>query len=249
MRLESLLKQIDFSDNGAKIYLFLVKRLEATAFEVAKETGIPRTTVYKVLSELEKGGLISSFKKNKVAYFSPESTQALLYKNKEREEIIKQVLPELEALIVGHDKAPKIGLYTGKEGIKFVLEDVLETLKADKIKQLYATSLPSTLEFLPRFFPDWLKRREEIGVYTQLIVPNSVANHLGSNNLREVRVLPDKFTLDTAMDIYGRKVAFFLISDQEAYAIIIESEQIADTFKQFFLFTWQMLGQQNGITD
>jgi sugar-specific transcriptional regulator TrmB len=247
MELKQALTQYGFTKNEVDIYLHLLQSIEATAFEVAKATAIPRSTVYITIESLKKQGFVSQFKKNNVAYFTVESPNRLVNALKQKEEIIQSVMPEIRALTPTNLDVPVAKLYTGINGIKFGLEDTLETLKNKKIKQLLATSQPDILEALPKFFPNFLKQREELGVFTKLILPASARDYLQSNELREIRFLDKKFPFSSPVTIYGDKIAFFSFEGNEPYCIIIQSKAISDMFTQFFLFTWEMLDKEKEI--
>lgn len=238
------LEQYGFTSNEAGIYLFLLKRLEATAFEIAKETEIPRTTVYQTIEKLKNQGIISQFKKNNIAYFTPENPSRLLRLLKEKESILNSVMPDIQAIIAREMDTPITKLYIGTDGMKTVFDDILQTLKDQKIKQIYATSQPELLEYLPKYFPNWLSQREELGVFTRLILPSSAKGFLPANAMREVRFLPQTFPFDCCLLIYGKKVAFFAFQEGEPYAVSVEGEAIANMLTQFFRFTWEMLGKQ-----
>ncbi len=238
------LEYYGLSKNEAYIYLFLLRATEASAFVVARETGIPRTTAYATLEALKKQGFISQFKKNNIAHFTPESPNRLLTLLKRKEEIVNEIMPHIRSLAFRTIDSPIVKLYTGLDGIKAGLGDVLETLKATKYKQLLATSQPELIKYLPKYFPNWLKARESLGVFTKLILPHSAHDYLDSNALREVRYLPARFPFTCSVDIYANKIVFFSISDADPYCVIIESQAITEMFRQFFLFSWEMLGRQ-----
>ena len=230
-----------FTPNEAAVYLSLLKTVETTAFEVAKKTEIPRATVYLTLEKLKKQGVISQFRKNNVAYFTSESPNRLLGLLKKKEEIINSVMPQIQAMTTRHIESPTAKLFVGLDGIRTGLEDILETLRYQKIKQIYATSQPDLLKYLPRYFPNWLKQRESIGVYTKLILPWSAQNYLKTNELREVRYLPEKFPFACSITIYANKIAFFSLQNNEPYCVILESASISEMFLRFFQFSWEML--------
>jgi sugar-specific transcriptional regulator TrmB len=237
------LERYGFTENEAAVYVFLLKRLEATAFETAKETEIPRTTVYTILESLKKQGIITQFRKNNIAYFTPESPNRLMSLLKEKEEIMNSIMPQIRAISSRKIDAPVAKLYVGLEGMKTGLAEILETLKDKKIKQIYATSQPDMLEYLPKYFPTWLKQREQLGVFTKLILPYDARDFLRSNTLREVRYLPAKFPFNSSVTICGNKMVFFSTQNDEPYCVSIESKSISEMFSQFFLFTWEMLGR------
>lgn len=234
-------EQYGFTKNEAVIYIYLLKQLEATAFEIAKETSIPRTTVYQTLEKLKKQGVISPFRKNNIAYFTPENPSNLLRLLQEKEVLLNSVMPEIHGIMARDIDKPVTKLYVGIDGVKTLLDDIIQTLKNRKIKQIHATSQPDLLSYLPKYFPNWLKAREDLKVYTYLILPSEATNYLETNELREVRFLPKKFPFHCSVTIYGKKLAFFAFQNGEPYGVSVESESISDMFKQFFLFTWEML--------
>jgi sugar-specific transcriptional regulator TrmB len=228
----------------------LTKKLEATAFVIAKETRIPRSTVYTVLESLSEKLLISSTRKNNVLIFTPESSTSLITTLREKEEIARSIIPELNKLAGIALLEPHAKVFMGVEGIKHTLEDVLDTLKHSKSKRLYATAQHDILEFMPRYIPDWLKRREALGVCTQLIIPEKnrasidVQKHFLSNKQRETRFMPSNFPFDCSFDIYDNKISFHVLSSEPIHAITIDSPVITNSFRQFFLFAWEMLNKE-----
>lgn len=235
------LETYGLTKNEATVYVSLLKKLESTAFEIAKQTEIPRATVYLTLDSLKKQNIISQFRKNNVAYFTPESPSQLTRLLKKKEEVLNEIMPQIRAITSQNIETPTTKLYVGLDGIKTGLEDILETLKEQKIKQIQATSQPDLLTYLPKYFPHWLKQREDLRVYTRLILPAHARNYLSTNALREVKYLPDKFPFTCSVTIYNKKVAFFSLEGSEPYSVILESESVAHMFAQFFSFTWEML--------
>jgi hypothetical protein len=86
-----------------------------------------------------------------------------------------------------------------------------------------------------------------MGVFAQVILPISAKTkhpeYLPTNKLRETRYMPANFPLHSYMNIYGNKVAFFSIQDDEVHSLIIESPTIKESLLQFFLFSWEVLGK------
>jgi sugar-specific transcriptional regulator TrmB len=230
-----------FTKNEADVYVFLLKRTEATAFDTARGTGIPRSTVYTILESLKSQGVVSQFRKNNVAYYTPESPNQLMLLLKKKEEIINDVMPQIRAIASRTVDTPITKLFVGLDGIKAGLEDILETLRNRKIKQICATSQPDLLAYLPKYFPNWLKSREDLSVLTKLILPSAARNYLKDNPLREVRFFPEQFPFTCSVTIYGDKMAFFSLEGDEPYCIMIESTSIVGIFTQFFAFSWESL--------
>ncbi len=229
-----------FTENEAKIYLALLRKMEASAFEIAKTTNIPRTTVYLTLEKMKRTQLVSSIKKNNVLHYTPEKISNLRAILLEKQQALEAILPQLNALIDTDKEKPNTRMYLGAEGRKIVLNDIIETMEYEKLQTLYAASHTKLMEDFPKYFPNWLKRREALGVRTKLILPeNERSDHVfKSNELRETKFLPDKFPFEATIEIYGKNIAIFFSKNGEMYSIIIESRQAAEIFKQFFLFAW-----------
>ncbi len=245
MNIKDGLTRFGLDEKEAKIYIELLKDTERTAFQLSKESGIPRTTVYSLLESLKHQGLISSFKKNNVTYFVAENSTRFNQILKEKEKIVQEIMPQIQALTYSNISKPLVKLYMGIDGMKIVLEDILETLKKEKIRTLYATAHPGLIEFFPKYFPEWLKRREQMNVTTKLIINETenkdILKYFPSNSLRETCFLPKAFPFDCTIDIYGNKIAFFSLKEDQLYAVIVESPTITNMFRQFFLFTWEMI--------
>jgi sugar-specific transcriptional regulator TrmB len=231
--------------NEAKIYLVLLKKIEAPVFEIAKETAIPRATVYITLEKMKEATLVSSLKKNNVLYYTPESTNRLKALLLEKQKTLEEILPELNALVNTDKEKPNTRIYIGEEGIKIVLDDILETMQQEKLHTLLAASHSEIMRYFPKYFPNWLKRRETLGIRSKLILPEKErADHIFEpNTLRETRFLPDRFPYEATIEIYGKKIAVFSLKDGEMYSIIIESRPAVEIVTQFFLFAWEHANQ------
>lgn len=237
------LTRLGLSANEAKIYVCLLKILEGTVFEIAKRADIPRTTTYTALESLKAQGLVTGFRKNNVQYFTPENPKQILTILKHKEEIMHELLPSLQALSIGTDIQPSVKMFTGTQGMKLAFEDILETLEKSEQRVLYAAAFPDVMDLLPKYYHNWVKRREELGVTTKMILPELARerkNFYEGHN-REVRFMPEPYLYQCAMDIYGNKIVYFSMREGTIYSIILESPTIADAFLKFFLFAFDHL--------
>lgn len=234
--------QYGLSGREAKMYLFLIEHIEESAHTISKGTGIPRATVYLVLENLKKKGLVSVSKKNNVSYFMAESPKRLQKIIEEKLVLTDALVPYLQSLTHTHEPSPSTKIYTGKEGLKVIFDDILETLEHKKIKQLQAITDSSLLHCLPKYLPDWIRKREKMGVFTQMISESDTEEPIFKTNaLREVRLFPPHVSLDCSIDIYGDKIACISIHEKEIYGEIIHSSTIANTIRQLFFVVWESL--------
>ena len=243
MHILTKLKELGITEKEGKIYTYLLKVIEAPVYNIAKDTEIPRTTAYASLESLKKQGLVSSFRKNNVLHYTPENPNKILAILKHKEEIAAELIPSLQLLSLGNHIKPSVKMFTGKKGMKLALEDILETLKKTGEKSLLAASYPDVMDALPKYYHEWVKQREKLGVATKMIVPESARNrkkfYEGHN--REVRFMPEPYLFQCSMDIYSNKVVFFSLKEGTIYSIILESSTISDAFLRFFLFAFDHL--------
>lgn len=237
------LTRLGLSANEAKIYVCLLKILEGTVFEIAKRSGIPRTTTYTTLESLKAQGLVTVFRKNNVQYFTPENPKQILTILQHKQEIINEILPSLQALSLGTDVQPSVKMFTGTQGMKLAFEDILDTLAQTEQRILYAAAFPDVMDALPKYYHTWVKRREELGVVTKMILPESSRDRRAfyEGHKRQVKFMPEPYLFECAMDIYGHKIVFFALREGTTYSIILESPTIAAAFLKFFLFAFDHL--------
>lgn len=101
--LEQNLYKTGLDDKESSVYAFLLKKSGGTASQIATETKLNRSTVYKVLLRLSFKGLIAESMKGKKKYYIPENPKKLLrYKKSQSRDIERQtlyvddLLPKLE---------------------------------------------------------------------------------------------------------------------------------------------------------
>jgi len=72
------LQQIGFSEYEAKTYLSLLKQHPATGYQISKDSGVPRSMVYEVLSRLHARGAVLETFEGRATYYRPLPPDVLL---------------------------------------------------------------------------------------------------------------------------------------------------------------------------
>lgn len=240
--ISQLLEGYGLSERESKVYLYLLQKLEDTVLGVANATNIPRTTVYTILTNLKEQNLVSSFRKNKIQFWSPESINQLQANIERKRDVVSSLLPMLKDIVAkSHNNDSSVRLFTGIEGMKVVWEDVIATIENEKVPTLSAMFHDKLFEVLPKYFPAWIERRRKINVYTRLIM-NQGSKMLNSVAAKEVRTIPEKYLFSGDITIYGDKVAMFIFEKNCYEAIIIDSATFTQMVQGIFNYTWDMLG-------
>lgn len=106
--LEQTLKEIGFNEKEAQVYLEALKLGRTTPARIAKNTGINRSTVYSVVNNLIKKGVVAEDIGEKYEYvvaLSPDSLEKILDERKRQlkkdSELIEKAIDELEKLPSG----------------------------------------------------------------------------------------------------------------------------------------------------
>ncbi|MEN9921538.1 MAG: hypothetical protein RLZZ517_516 [Candidatus Parcubacteria bacterium] len=245
-KLEANLKLFGLKEGEITTYLFLLSNRDLPAYKIATGTNIPRTTVYKHLESLEKQGLVSKWSKNSVKHFSAENPKRLEQLLNFKKEALNNILPELTSKFNNESIYPTAKLYTGKEGVKYAFEHILETIIKEKLKLVYAISEKKLTETLPKFFLDWRERKnKKTGAFTYMIVSEGTASHqhYKSDPFRETREMPQKNLLEGSLNIIGNNVYFFSFKEEgnEIYSLVIESPIVASMMTKLFLYIWKTL--------
>ena len=252
--INTLLKQLNFSEKEATVYLSLLKIGSGKANEIAKETGLNRTTVYDICETLMQRGLISKYKKGAGMYFNALDPKHLLtYLDREKEEKAKEIekqknkvndlLPQLISLQSVYSKTkPKVQFFEGDKGMREAYED---TLKSKEIILAYA-NVQTMHEGLPNFFPEYYARRAASKIFIKAIMPRNKLSaeraKMNQAEMRDTRFLPEaELTFSPEVNIYDNKI--LIASWKEKIAIIIESKELADLQKIIFNLLWPTLSK------
>ncbi|MDO8740702.1 MAG: helix-turn-helix domain-containing protein [Candidatus Woesearchaeota archaeon] len=244
---EDVLKSLGLSDKEAKTYIVLLELGPSLASEVSKKTDIPRTFTYDILNELIKKGLASYFIKENRKYFratDPENLKTVIEQQKRIQlSLISEALPELnEIKFKEAEEKPKVELYEGKEGVKTILNDILNTRPKEIL--VYGGVGQSRVLF-PVFMKHWHKRRQELKIKFKVIYNKTEEAEERFKKFKEdykyseVKFLPLSFFSPTAMIVYKNKVAL-TVWTKYPFGILIQSSEISENYKKRFEYLWEM---------
>jgi sugar-specific transcriptional regulator TrmB len=249
--INKLFEQLNFSEKESRVYLALMELGSTKATDIAKKTGLNRTSVYDLLEVLLRKGLVSKYKKGSATLFNAHDPKQLLsYLDREKEETAKNIekqkqkvselLPQLISLQNIYTTKPKVQFFEGEKGMREAYED---TLTSKEIIMAYA-NVETMHEGLPNFFPEYYKRRAEKKIFIRAIMPrNALSLERAKHNqeeMRDTRLLPEtEMTFSPEVNIYNNKI--LIASWKEKMAIIIESKELADLQKMTFNLLWNTL--------
>lgn len=237
--LQSAIENIGLTDKQAKIYLANLELGPSSIQNIAEKAQIKRTTVYSVIESLLEQGLISKFSDEKGQKFQAKAPEALIKQLEQRQKNLKSILPQLQAITNIGDIKPEVRFYQGREGLRTVYEDTLQT----KNEILSLASAEDIYQVLPDYIPKYLQKRIKKGIKMRAIVQDSLKARIhqkrDEKEFRQTKLVQD-LNLTIEKNIYADKVALMSF---RAYpmGIIIKSPQIAKSEKAIFELLWQYL--------
>lgn len=244
--LEQELKTAGFNEKEAKVYLAALELGEASISNIARKSGIKRTTVYLVLESLREKGIISTTRKKASTLYWAENPQKIAQQAEERKGAIERMMPELLSLANLIDKKPKIRFFEGANGIKETFRNILDYPD----QELIGWYSDDWAKFDEKFFwQEFTPRRLEKRIWVRAIFPlNETTKKLQTMSQEHLR--QSKFVKDMPFDVpaeillYGKnKIA--VVSYAESLALIIESQKIFSTLKSIFEVMWASLPENS----
>ena len=243
--MQSSLEYIGFKPKEAKIYLALLELGEASVVQIARNTGIKRTTIYNILPSFINRRVISSTLRKRRKIYFVEDPRALQNDIVEKGDVIKRMMPELLAIQNVIPSKPRITFYEGLGGMKDLYQDTLDSSQEGDVILSY-TGLADFSNLMPKEYADYyIGERTKRKVRIRVIASNSPTaqswKDAAIQDLRDIRIVnKPNFHFNADMEIYANKVA--LISYRENFlGVIIESKEINHMQRAAFELMWSSL--------
>lgn len=244
MLLEQYLQNIGLDAKEAKVYLAGLQLGPATIVELSASSGVKRSTVYQIIGDLKDKSLVNVSLRNKRKIFTMQEPDNLYILLKQKENILKQIMPDLEALKNVSAKKPAIRIFEGVSGLQQIYEDMIK--KPGEILCLAAPKEKMSQKVFDYLVESWEPRRIAGAVEIRRININ-YNNDWQLNNRKMERpeekeavfYWPQKdYPFTVGIYIYRQKVAFVSFGEKELVGIIIRSPEINLTLKLMFEMFW-----------
>ncbi len=238
------LQKLGFTDKEAKVYLANLELGPSKIPAIAEKSGIKRTTVYVVVESLMQKGLVSFFKSRKTKKFVAEEPSKLSSLLKEKYIALKQIMPQLEALIKSKkENRPEVRFYRGQQGCLNVIQQSLEkplseVLFIGSVADIY--KITTKKYDYEHYFPIRIKKKIKLKALYFKDKDSLELQINAKKNLREVKFLPKNYYFPSSMLIFQDKVAL-ISSEKELVSIVIQSADLAEMERQKFNMLWDRL--------
>ncbi len=237
----SILQGLGLDDANTKVYLALSSLGPSTVLDVARASGVKRTSIYHVLDNLTDLGLarieLKGFKKLYAAE-NPERLEGLLdHKLKE----LKNALPDLLSIYNKKNNPSTIRIYEGLAAVESAYEELLRDLTSDDFYAAIGSDANEWFNLDPKFFGKFLEKRTRLQVPTQLLLKNTLKNNnfkkQKSHFYQKIKILKETSVISTSIEITPTKVLLLQISEP-IFATLISNENLARNHKELFDAIW-----------
>lgn len=231
---KTLLSNLGFDEKTEQVYRALLILQDTTVFRIAKKTGLKRTSIYHTLEKLISMGLVSTHVHRGTKRFAAESPNKLKAFFEEKMILAERAIPLLQQETKKEYSTPNIRIFEGKEGIKSISEEILES----KEKKIFSIgSVARLLEATEGRF-GYGERRRKKGIFSQSLRPVSDPRSIHQNRLEDVRILPDEFTFPAYILMFDITVAIILFEENNT-SVVITSDSFSRLMKSFFALLWR----------
>lgn len=239
--ISKVLENLGLNAKEAKVYLAALEIGSNPVSKIASKAKINRVTTYDIIEKLVKKGLMSSFTRAKVKYFTAAEPEIVVTDFQRKVGELKEALPELQRL-TGETVHPRVRYFEGLEGIRHIYEDTL-TSKSEILN--YGDS-EEIRRHWPTYDQDYVAKRADKKIFLRgVALDDEYGRNVVNNNpgyYREIRLVSkDKFNFSNEICIYDDKVAIISFKD-ELIGMIIESPEIANTQRAVFGMVWEFSG-------
>lgn len=239
-----ILEGIGLSKQASETYLSLLEHGKSGVSEIARNTGLHRTQVYRLLPGLVDSGFALPVVEGKRTSYLPSSPSKINEAYEERQRTYQGAVLQLEEKYRNLERKTNVVFRKGVEGIRDSYRDIATTLEPGGV--FYRISSEVDVERINEHYipKDYKPERDRKGIGRLIIMSEKTATKKRPKLERETRVISsdmDDFDDDVIFTIYGDKVSFVDFNTETS--VVIESKEIAEFQKKVFRLLFKKLGE------
>jgi sugar-specific transcriptional regulator TrmB len=248
--LTNIFKELGLSEITEKIFNELISNGSSNARLLGEKVGIPRPSVYDHLKILINKGLVMERNEEGKKVFSIDDVHNI-------QELLQEKIKTLESEKVKFETSlpallskvsfvePKIKFYSGKEGVKQVINHIMLNRNIETILMWPMSEMMKVLG--DEYLKELNERRIQRNIFLRVVWPADKQLNTkeypylgaGEEHLRDLRLAPEGMTWDMGYWMYEDKVAF-LSSEKEGFGFVVQSKDFAKLMKVQFEEIWKV---------
>jgi len=234
---EKFLEELGLSEKEAKVYLALLQVDSAHVNDIAKKTGVNRTTVYPVLESLETKGLVSELQDGKGGGYHaepPERLETFVERQKvllnEKSERLKDMVPQLKTIQRETGQKPTVKLFQGRDGAIAAYTEFFGFPESEK-KEVYTVFNEDLLfnVFTQEEIDHFRNLRKNKKIEASVLYSRTEGERDFDKNKSSFRLESEKYPILCDISIIDDNVVISTLG-REVNSLLIKSNDIAQTF-------------------
>ena len=242
-----MLGSIGLTRSESKAYIALLELKKASAGEILRKAKMNTGKIYDILSSLKNKGFIGEITENGIKKFvSSDPARIYDYLDKKKEQVknhkvsLNEILPSVLSSLNSRKQKTTIEVYTGIEGYKIASLKEIKKYKKGESLCVFGVLSPERYSkpvddfFMQKVRPARLRHKinikkifsEEAKNYSSYIEKSSEVRYLPYNSPLTINLIDDL----TILEIFS----------EEIIMIIIESEEVAKSFREQFESIWKI---------
>jgi sugar-specific transcriptional regulator TrmB len=241
--IKEALKRIGLTEGECQVYEALVHLGTSSTGKIVKKANIGSSKVYEVLQRLHNKGLVSHVLRNGVKYFEATPPERLIdFLDDKKEQLtnaqrdIEKIIPFIKAEEKKADEKNQTVVYSGIQGPKIVLKEILEAGKKGLHHFGFGTDTDPYVKYLPHDLNNFIEQSKKLKFTQKLIF---IKGFKSPNTEAKVRYLSKEYLFPVRTMIYGSKVAIVDFT-KPITTVVIENKQIANSYKKHFEVLWKI---------
>jgi len=222
------IERLGLTKNEAIVYVDLLELGGSASGEIIRKTGLHGSKVYAALERLKRKGLANYVIKSGKKRFIATDPRRLLKLEQEREQLVKQIIPELERLHKKPRPSVSIEIYEDWEGLKNIVQVTLGCRHFDVLAS------EDQDEIFPHFSDIISRQITKKKIDVRLLARKSVKEHV-----KNQKILPQFIPSPFSFIIMEKKVAVIVYAEKP-YAVLIESESVSRKYRNYFEMLWKI---------
>jgi len=235
--MKEILEEIGLTKIQTTIYLTLSKIGTATAYSIAKESGLFRANTYSAIKTLEDKGLVKRIAQKRVVKFEASDPSFLMDILDKKRHRLNDVLPEIRGMQDAITSESSFSMYKGTDALIRILYGFL-----DYNEPIYAYGVPKKAYAMIRlrighFHIERIKRKIRM-IHIYNFEATRRIKELQKMPYTPVRCLPKLFDSLVSTNICGDDV-LFIIWSQPIKIMKIKDKDMATAYKNYFKILWK----------
>lgn len=245
------LEAVGLTELEAQVYLYLLHHGPCGASRVYQALEFDKSSTYRLLDNLVEAGLVQQVGKGYGREFKVSEPNFVLELAKrksselsEAEQNIAELVTNLEDRAAEEYRSRNVQVYEWAASVRQIWQAQLAP-GVKIVREIGTTSiLAPHVENYQGFMQEIARQRAQKGIFLRSLVAEQdadlVIDQSSGELMREVRFLPQGFTLQAAVAVFGETTGFHYPKGERVRGVVLKDEIIASLVKSLFDQVWQV---------